>query len=123
VHLLSETGGSAGSGASRSSGLVTLRIVVVATRGVKRRGVELGVTKQHPRPSPGQALDDADAAVPVPDPNAQPARVVLRGEPLSAVHVPPGCCCSHPLSRCAAAMLDRPAGPDVLWRRPNGRVP
>lgn len=39
------------------------------------------------------------------------------------LHVPPGCCFSHPRSRGPAAMLDRPAGPDVLWRWPAGRVP
>jgi peptide/nickel transport system ATP-binding protein len=37
-------------------------------------------------PSPDAPLH---ARLPVPDPNAHPARVVLRGEPPSGVHVPP----------------------------------
>jgi len=49
------------------------------------------------------------SAVPVRDPSAQPARVVLRGEPPRAPRVFPGYCFPHPLSR-GGRNAERPAG-------------
>lgn len=58
------------------------------------------------------------SAAPVPDPSAQPARVVLRGEPPRALRVFPGSCFPHPLSR-GGRNAERPAGTDVPWQWPG----
>jgi oligopeptide/dipeptide ABC transporter ATP-binding protein len=59
------------------------------------------------------------SAVPVPDPDAQPERVVLRGEPPSAMNVPPGC---RFHTRCPAALPRCRTEPPVLTEAGDGRI-
>ena len=59
------------------------------------------------------------SAVPVPDPDAQPERVVLRGEPPSAMNVPPGC---RFHTRCPAALPQCRTVPPVLTEAGDGRM-
>jgi oligopeptide/dipeptide ABC transporter ATP-binding protein len=59
------------------------------------------------------------SAVPVPDPDAQPKRVVLRGEPPSAMRVPSGC---RFHTRCPAALLQCQTTPPVLTPSGDGRM-
>jgi oligopeptide/dipeptide ABC transporter ATP-binding protein len=52
------------------------------------------------------------SAIPVPDPDAQPARTALRGEPPSPMNVPPGC---RFHTRCPAALPQcRTTPPDLV---------
>lgn len=59
------------------------------------------------------------SAVPVPDPDAQPTRVALRGEPPSAMHVPSGC---RFHTRCPAALPQCQTVPPVPTASGGGRM-
>ncbi len=59
------------------------------------------------------------SAVPVPDPDAQPTRVVLRGEPPSAMQMPSGC---RFHTRCPAALPQCRSVPPVLTPSGDGRM-
>jgi oligopeptide/dipeptide ABC transporter ATP-binding protein len=59
------------------------------------------------------------SAVPVPDPDARPARVMLHGEPPSAMQVPAGC---RFHTRCTAALPQCRTVPPVLTPLGDGRM-
>jgi oligopeptide/dipeptide ABC transporter ATP-binding protein len=59
------------------------------------------------------------SAVPVPDPDAQPMRIALRGEPPSAMRVPSGC---RFHTRCSAALPECQTVPPVLRAVGDGRM-
>jgi oligopeptide/dipeptide ABC transporter ATP-binding protein len=59
------------------------------------------------------------SAVPVPDPDAQPARIVLRGEPPSAMNIPGGC---RFHTRCPAALPRCQTEPPALIPTGDGRL-
>jgi peptide/nickel transport system ATP-binding protein/oligopeptide transport system ATP-binding protein len=59
------------------------------------------------------------SAVPVPDPDSRPTRVALRGEPPSAMHIPPGC---RFHTRCPAALPRCQTTPPVLTPSGAGRL-
>jgi len=59
------------------------------------------------------------SAVPVPDPDAKPIRVALRGEPPSAMHVPSGC---RFHTRCPAALPVCRTTPPELTQAGDGRA-
>jgi len=59
------------------------------------------------------------SAVPVPDPDARPTRVVLRGEPPSPMHLPPGC---RFHTRCPAALPQCRTTPPALVPSGDGRL-
>jgi oligopeptide/dipeptide ABC transporter ATP-binding protein len=59
------------------------------------------------------------SAVPVPDPDSRPTRVALRGEPPSAMHIPPGC---RFHTRCPAALPRCETTPPVLTSSGAGRL-
>jgi oligopeptide/dipeptide ABC transporter ATP-binding protein len=71
---------------------------------------------RHPRHHYTRALL---SAVPVPDPDAQPERVVLRGEPPSAMNIPSGC---RFHTRCPAALPQCQTIPPVLTPSGDGRM-
>jgi oligopeptide/dipeptide ABC transporter ATP-binding protein len=59
------------------------------------------------------------SAVPVPDPDAQPARVLLRGDPPSAMQLPSGC---RFHTRCPAALPQCRTVPPQLIESADGRM-
>jgi oligopeptide/dipeptide ABC transporter ATP-binding protein len=59
------------------------------------------------------------SAVPVPDPDAQPMRVAMRGEPPSAMNIPPGC---RFHTRCPAALPKCQTEPPTLTPSGDGRL-
>ena len=71
---------------------------------------------RHPRHHYTRALL---SAVPVPDPDAQPKRVVLRGEPPSAMRVPSG---YRFHTRCPGALPQCQTTPPVLMPSGDGRM-
>jgi oligopeptide/dipeptide ABC transporter ATP-binding protein len=59
------------------------------------------------------------SAVPVPDPDVRPTRVVLRGDPPSAMQLPPGC---RFHTRCPAALPQCRTVPPQLTASSDGRM-